>query len=211
NVTITMKCGDKTATLPLEVRATLKPGITLDTYKMSLEYTASGYPNYHYLLVSFVDGADPSSTVTWTSSDPSVASVSTDGCVTATELGHTTVTATTSEGYTASCEVYVTGVALRAIYKGHEITSGDKFDKNEKYDITLIEDYYYDSGLSKEVPVSNICAISTVYGIWYQQIDEYNGQLYFTPSEFPSGGWYIIEFVDSVSGVHSRQMSIGIY
>ena len=45
--------------------------------------------------------------ITWESADPSVATVSDDGTVTAKEFGKTTVTAKTSNGKTAQCEVIV--------------------------------------------------------------------------------------------------------
>lgn len=45
--------------------------------------------------------------VTWTSSDPDVAVVSADGMVTAVADGSARITATTPEGRSASCDVYV--------------------------------------------------------------------------------------------------------
>ncbi len=46
-------------------------------------------------------------TVTWTSSNPSIASVDADGVVTALYKGTVTITATTANGLTATCEVTV--------------------------------------------------------------------------------------------------------
>lgn len=72
-------------------------------------------------------------TVTWTSSDPTVASVSSSGVVTAVSIGNATITATTNDGtdLSASCsvEVYwnaVTGISVtpttETIYVGENTT-----------------------------------------------------------------------------------------
>lgn len=53
-------------------------------------------------------------TVTWTSSNPSVATVSKSGTVTAVSPGNTVITATTASGMTATCKVNVV-----ASYNGH--------------------------------------------------------------------------------------------
>lgn len=59
-------------------------------------------------LTASVAVADPASVpVTWTSSDPDVAVVSADGMVTAVADGSARITATTPEGWSASCDVYV--------------------------------------------------------------------------------------------------------
>ena len=59
-------------------------------------------------LTASVAVADPASVpVTWTSSDPDVAVVSADGMVTAVADGSARITATTPEGRSASCDVYV--------------------------------------------------------------------------------------------------------
>lgn len=54
-------------------------------------------------------------TVTWTSSDESVAAVASDGTVTAAGLGEAVVTATTVNGLTAECRVTVTGILVESI------------------------------------------------------------------------------------------------
>lgn len=51
-------------------------------------------------------------TVTWTTSDASVATVSSTGLVTAIKAGPATITATTSNGLSASCDVTVTAMLL---------------------------------------------------------------------------------------------------
>lgn len=54
-------------------------------------------------------------TVTWTSSDESVAAVASDGTVTAAGLGEAVVTAMTVNGLTAECRVTVTGILVESI------------------------------------------------------------------------------------------------
>lgn len=64
-------------------------------------------------LVASVALADPSTvSITWTSSNPAVATVSETGLVTATGDGEATITATGSNGRTATCKV-LTGSAAR--------------------------------------------------------------------------------------------------
>ena len=55
-------------------------------------------------------------TVMWSSSDPSVASVSQDGLVTAVGLGTATITVTTVDGgFTATCSVTVSGISVESV------------------------------------------------------------------------------------------------
>ena len=61
------------------------------------------------LVASTTGGEEHDKTVTWKSSDPSVAKV-TDGVVTAIKAGSVTITVTAADGQTASCEVTVTAV-----------------------------------------------------------------------------------------------------
>lgn len=56
-------------------------------------------------------------TVTWTSSDPAVATVDANGKVTAVAAGSATITATTADGgFTDTCEVTVTVSCADRIY-----------------------------------------------------------------------------------------------
>ncbi|MBR2843220.1 MAG: InlB B-repeat-containing protein [Lachnospiraceae bacterium] len=209
-VTITMKCGDKTADLSLEVKSAAKPGISLNTNHLVLHYHNNEVSNDMYALsVSFENGANPYSAVTWISSDPGVAGVS-NGVVGAQELGHTVITATTAEGYSASCDVYVTGTALRVYYKGAPLLSGANLDLYYTYELSLVEDHYYENGFSKSVYVSDQCNFSAPIGISFAKQDEYFGIMYFDSSYITNGNDYMIQFQDPLNMVYSDLIWIHI-
>ncbi|MBR0416717.1 MAG: Ig-like domain-containing protein [Firmicutes bacterium] len=203
NVTITVKCGDKSDDLPLEVRPAPKPGISLSDEKIVLHYSNNETSNHlHPLTVSFNNGADPNSAVTWTSSDVNVAGVA-NGVVGANELGHAVITATTAEGYTASCEVYITGTALRVYHRntGQPLGYGEHFEQYYTYELVLVEDSYYESGLSKQVNVSDQVVISAPWQISYSKQGDF-GIMYFD-SSIATGQDYTIQFSDPLNLVVS--------
>ena len=203
NVTITMKCGDKTDTLPLEVRSAPKAGISLNKDHLTLHYTTNETSNSIFpLTVSFENGADPSSTVTWTSSNPAVADVY-DGMVVECDLGHAVITATTSEGYTATCDVYIVGTALRVDYKGSHLAYGANMGLYYTYELSIYEDHYYESGLSKSVPIANQVTLMGPTGVTFAPQSEYYGILYFDSSYISSGEDITIQFSDPLNSVVS--------
>ncbi len=117
NVTITMKCGDMSDTLPLEVRSG-QPYISLDTDYIHVDFTPENvhYTYAHTFEVSFHNGADPNSKVTYSFVRES------DGTEFVTgdtfyydHVGRYIYTATTAEGYKASCTIDVTGTELYAM------------------------------------------------------------------------------------------------
>ncbi len=102
---------------------------------VSLSRTAASlYTTQSYTLTATVVPATASvKTVKWSSSNSSVATVSSTGVVTAKAVGTTTITATSTDGgYTASCvvkvykKVNVTGItidtAAKTVYKGKTYT-----------------------------------------------------------------------------------------
>ena len=108
--TITAKAGDKTATCEITVVATPVTSVTLNQTSASLK---AGETVTLTATVSPDDATDK--TVTWSTSDESVASVS-NGVVTAKKVGTATITAKAGDK-TATCTItvvpiLVTGVSL---------------------------------------------------------------------------------------------------
>ncbi len=87
-------------------------GIALNSAIMTLQVGES-----RTLTVTYIPSYATNQKVSWTSSNPSVAAVSQEGTVSAFSEGSATVTATSEEGgYTASCEVTVSGTAGPLIF-----------------------------------------------------------------------------------------------
>ncbi|MCD8012101.1 MAG: Ig-like domain-containing protein, partial [Lachnospiraceae bacterium] len=112
------KAGTATVTAALAngKKATCKVTVYTEPSSISLSKTA--------LLLATGDTSDMSyelssttdyTTVTWKSSDTSVAAVDSDGKITAKENGTATVTATTANGKSASCAVTVDGPHITAL------------------------------------------------------------------------------------------------
>ena len=98
--TITAKAGDKTATCSITVVPTEVSSITLDNSSASLKVGET------VTLIATVGPEDATDkTVTWTTSDATVATVS-NGVVTAKKLGTATITAKAGEK-TATCSITV--------------------------------------------------------------------------------------------------------
>ncbi len=92
--------------------------------------------------------------VTWSSSDESVATVSEAGVVTAVSVGTAMISATTNDGtnLSASCEVTVTPPNFTAIDK-----NGNTIKKDiEQYDDIVIKDEYVSVGIYEEVADVNV-------------------------------------------------------
>lgn len=84
-------------------------GISLDQESMKL---SANNPSA-YLKATIIPSDASNLNVIWSSSDENVATVSSNGLVTAVDDGSATITAATAQGgYTASCEVTVTGMSV---------------------------------------------------------------------------------------------------
>ena len=115
--TITAKAGDKTATCSITVVPTEVSSITLDKSSASLKVGET------MTLSATVNPSDATDkTVTWTTSDATVATVS-NGVVTAKKMGTVTITAQAGDK-TASCTVKVLSDALDGWEEGEPIEGG---------------------------------------------------------------------------------------
>lgn len=80
-------------------------GVSLNNTNTTLEVGST-----KILVATIAPESADNKSVTWTSSQPTIASVDNDGLVTALSVGETTVTVTTVDGgFTANCEVTVVG------------------------------------------------------------------------------------------------------
>jgi uncharacterized protein YjdB len=127
-ITVTTEDGGKTATCSVKVNAKVYPvtGVTLS--KTSVELTEG---DVTMLVATITPDNATNKNVTWSSSDPAVATVN-DGKVTAVAKGNATITVTTEDGgKTAACSVKVnakvypvTSVSLNKT--SVELTEGDE-------------------------------------------------------------------------------------
>lgn len=86
-------------------------GVTLNKTAMSIERTRS-----EFLTATVKPNGAADKTVSWKSSDESVATVTANGNVTGVALGTATITVTTNDGgHTASCLVTVTELCTCAL------------------------------------------------------------------------------------------------
>ncbi|MDE6562582.1 MAG: Ig-like domain-containing protein, partial [Muribaculaceae bacterium] len=108
-VTITATSGEVTATCKVTVVPTPVESITLSDTSLSL---IEGDTATLTAAVTPDDATDK--TISWTSSDASVATVSANGEVTAVNAGTATITAATSNGMTATCTVTVAAKIIDA-------------------------------------------------------------------------------------------------
>ena len=108
--TITAACGEKSATCKVTVNPILAESIALDRTELVLTIGATDKLTATVLPEDVTD-----KTVTWTSSDESIATVDEDGNVTAIAEGEAVITATCGE-VSASCNVTVEGIVTGIVY-----------------------------------------------------------------------------------------------
>lgn len=103
NIIVTTAEGGYTATCKVTVTEKAVTGVKLNKTSLSLDVGGTS------TLTATISPTGANSSVTWSSSDPSVATVSSTGKVTAVKAGTTTIIVkTASGGYTAACTVTVT-------------------------------------------------------------------------------------------------------
>ena len=100
--TITATCGEASAQCEVSVVPVLPAGIQLDPEQLDLNLYET------FQLVATVSPANVTdASVVWSSSRPDVVQVDDQGLVTALSVGQATITATDTEGHSATCEVKV--------------------------------------------------------------------------------------------------------
>lgn len=138
SATVTAKTANgKTAICLVTVPVPDATSVTLNLTSLSLETGKTSTLN------AKVSPSDASQKVTWSSSDPSIATVS-NGTITGVSTGSATITAKTSNGKTAACKVTVTKATEESIpvYRLYMPSTGEHLytpDRNE-YD-TLYKKY----------------------------------------------------------------------
>ena len=96
--------------------------------------------------------------ITWTSSNPSVASVNSSGVITALSTGEATVTATTSNGLSASCDVRVTGAG-----QVYGVALGFNVTLNKREEVTITPNIDADEGVLYTISyLSSDTSVATV-------------------------------------------------
>ncbi len=126
---IVASCGDVTAECLVTVEVPIT-GIVLDKTELALENKITGDNTIYATDVIEAtiqpEDATGDKEITWTSSDEQVVTVK-DGNVTAVSDGTAIITATTSNGKTATCNVTVTSTEIKDLIAAEEIT----LDKTE--------------------------------------------------------------------------------
>lgn len=149
-VTITAKCTSAptvTTTKTITVVAPTPTNVTLNQTEITIGYTKT------YQLSATVTPSNADQTVSWSSNNTSVATVSSSGLVTAKSVtGNATITATTTNGLTATCLVHVEETVLDKwtilIYMcGSDLESG--YDSNN--DTTNVNEAGYASADIDEI------------------------------------------------------------
>ena len=107
--TITATCGDKSATCKVTVNPILADSITLDKTELTLTIGAS-----EKLTATVLPDDVTDKTVSWSTSDASIATVDTEGNVTAISVGEATITATCGDK-SATCKVTVYPILAESI------------------------------------------------------------------------------------------------
>lgn len=114
---ITAICGDKTAKCEVTVSDVVATNITLNLTELNL---ISGQS--YQLVATILPSNTTFPVVTWTSSNPSIATVSEDGAVSAITEGNTKITATCGE-VSAFCQVTVKNPEIDEIVLNYQIVN----------------------------------------------------------------------------------------
>lgn len=146
--------------------ASLTVGIPLTSIALSSTSLTMEEEDTETLTVSYTpSGTTEDKTITWTSSDSSVATVNSDGTVTAVSEGTAQITATSSNGLTAVCEVTVTEKQeTNVMYRLYNPNSGEHFYTASTAERThLISVGWRDEGIGWYAPVRSSIPVYRLY------------------------------------------------
>ena len=94
--------------------------VAVNGVHISLSSLTLNYGEEATLTAIVLPASATNRTVTWSSSDPSIVSVTQEGALTAVGIGTATVTVTTEDGgHTSSCTVTVTGINVESVSLSH--------------------------------------------------------------------------------------------
>ena len=190
NVTITATCGDKKA--ELEFHVTPNASFYLSNYRVTIDYN-SDTPYTDALRAIDKNSNNADFNVKWSSNRPEIVEVDTVGNLYAKGVGVAKVTATGTDGRTAECEVVCYGKNILAYVSGlgqDIVANGITLERGHTYDVSVIEDYFYESGLSKEVYIAQTAELVGSNYIIFSPSDEYHGTLQI-PSGTPTGKYSV--------------------
>ncbi len=124
-ITVTTSDGNKTATCKVTVKDKGIPVESLSLDKTELSLTEKQTET----LTATVHPENATNTdVTWTSSDPSIATVDENGKITAVKEGEVTITVTSSDGNkTATCKVLINAIVLDKKLVKYSVYHGSDF------------------------------------------------------------------------------------
>jgi uncharacterized protein YjdB len=140
----------------------------------SISLNSNGFdlsPNGRFQMIATVLPSDAPQTVTWSLSNSSVGSVSTDGLVTASSIGCDLLTATAAGGMTATCLFFVWG------------PDGNGYYESKNFDAQCANVWNYNSPVSSVVLAGNPITIelykasgllSTEYGLGFCISTDFN-------------------------------------
>lgn len=134
-ITVTTEDGSFTATCSVTVAPGIQPeSVSLDQTEITRNADAMGDPVQLNATISPANAEEQS--LTWDSSDPTVATVSETGLVTFLASGRTTITVTTANGKQATCVVTIHRVAT-GISFAEPVLAFDRGDIGNTFDLQL--------------------------------------------------------------------------
>ena len=131
------------------IKVTVKPKVMAESISMSEDEVELYVYDVHYLSAEIYPENTANKTLTWSSSDPSVVTVTKTGTLKAKSCGEAVITAKTANGLTAEC--YVT-VITDAPEEEYDYSYGG-YDYEDDYDYD--DEYYYDDYYEESYEDSN--------------------------------------------------------